>query len=135
MVSAVDIFPTVAGYAGTILPEGRVYDGFNVAALLEGRSSQSPRSEFYFYTANKPTIEGVRQGDWKLRIATPRLTKAQRKRGDKPKTAVEMYNLRKDIGESNNLATQHPERVTSMKKVMDKFDVELKADRRPSVTR
>jgi arylsulfatase A-like enzyme len=116
----IDLLPTFAGLTGANIPSDRVIDGKDIWPLIAGTPGAKSPHEFYFYYS-KSGIEAVRQGDWKLRI-----TKAN-------KTKVELYNLREDIGESKNLAAQNPERVAAMKKAMDEFDAELKANSRPSV--
>ena len=57
------------------------------------------------------TLQAVRSGDWKLRIV---------------KEKTELYNLAKDISESNNLASENPEIVKRLMKKMEEFDKELK---------
>ncbi|MDF7826853.1 sulfatase [Pontiellaceae bacterium B12227] len=130
----IDLLPTFAGLTGAAVPSDRVIDGKDIWPLIIGEAgAKSPHASYFYYSPSG--IEAVRQGDWKLRITNPRLTKVQREKGEKPKTVVELYNLREDIGESNNLATQYPERVAAMKKVMEEFDAELQANARKPVVR
>lgn len=50
----------------------------------------------------------IRQGDWKLV-----------KNGREP---LSLYNLADDVGETNNLATKHPERVDAMHAAWKQWD-------------
>lgn len=65
ILSTLDLFPTIAHYAGAALPKDRVLDGYDLSAYLEGRASKSPRNEMYFYFSNSDKMDGVRVGDWK----------------------------------------------------------------------
>ncbi|VGO13171.1 Arylsulfatase [Pontiella desulfatans] len=128
--SGIDLLPTIAGLSGAAVPSDRVIDGKDIWPLMVGAAgAKSPQDSYFYYS--KSGIEAVRQGDWKLRI--DRRKSAKKKKGGKQNSGVELYNLREDISESNNLATQYPERVAEMKKVMETFDAELQANARPPV--
>jgi hypothetical protein len=45
---------------------------------------------------------------------------------------VGLYNLAEDPGESVNLADQHPEKVKELRRRMERFDSELRANSRPA---
>ena len=114
VAGTIDLLPTFAKLAGARVPQDRVIDGKNILPLITGEpGAKSPHEAYYYYRGNN--LQAVRQGKWKLRTA------------GKP----ELYNLREDIGEQNNLASKHPDRVKQMRKVMKEFDQNLKANRRP----
>ena len=113
MASTVDIFQTICSIAGAEVPKDRVYDGYDLSPLLKNETDQSPRNELYFYNANSSTIDGVRLGDWKF------LYKGDRKKKEK---GMLLFNLKEDIGESNNLAEKYPEKVNELIKKMNSFD-------------
>ncbi len=61
------------------------------------------------------------QGDWKLivwKVPQPELRTSGKL---KPDADVELYNLKDDPFEKNNLAEAHPERVNEMKKMIDEW--------------
>ena len=58
----------------------------------------------------------VRVGDWK----------AIRTDTSKGKLELELYNLREDIGEKNNIAAANPEKLAELKKLMDQQHVPSK---------
>ena len=64
--SIMDILPTCAAWAGASLPEDRTIDGHDLTDYIEGRSQNSPRSEYFFYL--RTGLLGVRQGKWKLHL-------------------------------------------------------------------
>lgn len=62
----------------------------------------------------------LRQGDWKI-------VRHSRRAG--PPAAWELYNLREDIGESNNLAGERPERVAELAEIWERWDRQMAAPR------
>ncbi len=109
----IDMLPTFAAITGAQLPTDRIIDGENILPLMTGERAKSPHDSYYYYSGNSQ-IHAVRQGDWKFREV------------EKP----ELYNLREDISEQNNLAEVHPEKVKQMRQDMRDFDRELKKNRR-----
>ncbi|MBL8212887.1 MAG: sulfatase [Bryobacterales bacterium] len=89
ITSNMDILPTLAALAGAPLPKVRI-DGHNLSGMLRRPTDRHPYDAFFYWSANK--LEAVREGDWKLRQG-------------------ELYNLADDIGETRNVAAQHPDIV------------------------
>ena len=98
--ATIDLLPTMATLAGAPLPEDRHLDGVDLTAVLQGQSHD--RAPFHFYRGTK--LEAVRDGRWKLHF----------RKGDDE--ILELYDLAADIGESVNLAEQHPEIVARLTK-------------------
>ncbi|MCC7174426.1 MAG: arylsulfatase [Bryobacterales bacterium] len=105
-----DFLPTVADLAGTSAPKG--IDGISVLPALLGKP-QTPHEYLYWErrTANRLT-QAVRQGDWK----------GYRESEDGP---VELYDLKTDRGESNNVAAAHPETVARITRIMQSARVDV----------
>ncbi|MDZ8118777.1 sulfatase family protein [Pontiella agarivorans] len=125
MVSTLDLFPTLAAYAGAALPKDRIYDGYDVRRLLSGETTKSPRHEIYYYEANLPDMDGIRVGDWKFLYKGDRDLSKFRK-NMKPRNFKPMlFNLKDDPAERNNLYSAYPEKVEELKKQMDAFDATI----------
>jgi arylsulfatase A len=115
LVTTLDFMPTLAHLADAPLPENRILDGQNITALLkQGNSGKSEYDQFFYWS--KKRIEGMRQGNMKLRIAWDNKKKMRKK--------PELYDLENDISEKNNLAKQRPEVLANMIKVMLKAEKE-----------
>jgi arylsulfatase A len=109
LVSTLDFMPTLAHLADAPLPEHRIIDGHNITPLLkQGAGGKSEYDQFFYWS--KKRIEGMRQGHMKLRIAWDKKKKMRKK--------PELYDLKNDISEKNNLAEQRPEVLAHMTKMM-----------------
>ncbi len=110
-VSSLDILATIAELAGAAEDPKRPLDGVNLVPYLSGENSGVPHDAIYLrkFDGEKYT---VRHGDFKLII--------QWKGG-----APELYNLEEDIGEQNNIANQHPEKVQQLELLRKQWDSEL----------
>jgi arylsulfatase A-like enzyme len=102
-----DMFPTFADLVGTQPPEG--LDGVSILPTLLGQSG-SQRTRDYHYWEAAPA-QALRQGDWKLYR-------------DAPNKPAELYNLRTDIGETRDVASEHPEILARLAKLMAQAHVE-----------
>jgi len=101
MIHVVDMYPTLAGLAGAPLGKGKPLDGLDMwPTISEGRPS--PRTEIVYNV--EPFRAGIRQGDWKLIWRTPL------------PSAVELYDIREDPSEKNNVAAGNPEKVAALQK-------------------
>jgi alkaline phosphatase len=104
----VDLFPTVAEWAGVALPEDAKtsLDGVSLAAVLPNPEGTVRREALYWhYPHYHPGGDGpysaVRAGDWKLieHLEDGRL---------------ELFNLREDLGEQKDLAEERPEHAKQL---------------------
>jgi arylsulfatase A-like enzyme len=108
--ATIDLMPTFANLAGFKVPEDRTIDGVDQTNLLLGKSEQGARDNFLYLD------NAVRQGKWKYLRAKHKVFGYARDR--ERKLVEELYDLETDIGERNNLAARHPEKVTELKRLM-----------------
>jgi arylsulfatase A len=118
-----DILPTFAALAGGTIPSDRKIDGVNIWPQLAGAADVAPAHEtFYYYRGMR--LEAVRHGDWKLQIAPHNNPQAGKPEPFSPK----LYNLRADIGESNDVAAKHPEIVKELQSLVSAMAGDLGLD-------
>jgi len=92
-----DLMATACDLAGTELPEGRQSISF-LPTLLQ-RGAQREHEYLYWEFYERGSKQAVRFGPWKA-IRKPMF-----------EGSVELYNLDDDLGETNDLAKRHPEKV------------------------
>jgi len=120
-VHAVDFMPTFFAMAGAKLPAGYVTDGVDLTPLLNGRGRIASRALFWYmpfydvrWLATPSAI--IREGDYKLIDFFGDYIDEDRHAEYQPVARLELFNLRDDIGERNNLASRMPERAAAMRK-------------------
>ena len=118
LASTIDVLPTVAAVIGADLPSHPI-DGKNILPLMRGDAgARSPHDVFYQYYGGGQ-LQSVRDRRWKLHFPHQYRTLAGRPggTGGKPtaysqrRTGLELYDLKNDVGESNNVLDQHPDIV------------------------
>jgi arylsulfatase A len=122
LVTSMDFMPTLARLAGTTEPTDRVIDGKDISPLLLGEpGARSPREDVYHYLS--ASLEAVRHGKWKLHVA-----RDQKFGGSSQAIEPELYDLQADVGETTNVADQHPEIVEQLQAVAAKARRDLGDD-------
>lgn len=123
LVSQIDIMATLASATGAKLPpKNAAEDSHNLLPLLSD-PKQSVRTTHIHNT--KANSYAIRHNDWLLIDAkdgyisrkNPQWEKKHNYRPD-DQQAVELYNLKTDLGQRNNVASQHPETVNQLKKLL-----------------
>lgn len=119
----IDLFPTISRLIGAKLPE-QVIDGLDIWSLLTAeKGAKSPHEALYFYWLNR--LDAVRSGRWKLHFAHdyphPDPPGADSKPGPltKQKIDLALFDLESDIGETTNVADQHPDFVERLVKLAE----------------
>ena len=136
-VSAYDLTATVAKAGGAKPPQDKPFDGVDLTPVLTGESKISDNRPLFFRRRNiKVTVNqnqirqsAVRQGDWKyLRTYKP---------GGNGKYKPALYNLKRDIGETKNLAVENPSKTKTLSSLLDQWenDMSKTAEPMPGPTR
>lgn len=116
-----DLHMTALAAAGVdVKPEWKL-DGVNLLPFLSGEKPGPVHDALYWRFGEQMAI---RMGDYKLvRYDSNADTRTGGRR--QPVTAAKLYNLKADIGESRDLATEQPEKVKELQKVWDAWDATL----------
>jgi arylsulfatase A-like enzyme len=130
IASTIDLLPTIASWAGASLPS-RPIDGLDLGPLLEGRTRTGPRDHFFYYYGHE--LRAVRKGRWKLIFPHKSRSYAgvEPGRGGLPgpyasvETGLELYDLVGDIGETCDVAAEHPDIVAELQELAEKAREEL----------
>ena len=123
LAATIDLLPTVAKLIDAEVPTERTIDGKNIWPLMNGAvEAKSPHDVFYCYFDR--ALHAVRDRRWKLHLPHPYRTLAGKPGGKdgrpaqyaQAKTGIELYDLQNDVGETTNIATEHPEIVARLMK-------------------
>ena len=109
-INSVDLYPTLLELAGTKAETGYVLDGTSYLSLLTG-GANSKRAPLYWHfpgylgasenTWRTTPAGAIRDGDWKLLEFFEN-------------GKLELYNLKDDMGERNNLAATQPAKLKEL---------------------
>jgi len=121
LASTIDILPTVARLIGAELPARKI-DGLDIRPLMFATDgAHSPHDVFYCYYGNGQ-LQSVRDRRWKLHFPHSYRTLAGRTGGtgglpvkyDHRDIGEELFDLRADVGETTNVAADHPDVVARL---------------------
>ena len=125
-VSGIDFYPTMLEMAGAPKPSGQVLDGESIVPLLTQSGTLKRKAIFWHFPAYLQANYGwkgiwrttpagaVRQGNWKLIEYFEDDT-------------LELYNLKNDIGEQNNLAQEMPKKTKQLHDLLKNWRKSLNA--------
>ena len=120
-IQATDLYPTILRMLNVERPKDHVIDGVDFAKALHGEHMD--RGPMFTHVPGHggtphwlPPSMSVHDGDWKL-IRTFHY-------GQEGNHAYRLYNLREDIGENNNLAVTHQDKVKELDKLIEDYIVE-----------
>ncbi|GAB5562585.1 MAG: N-acetylgalactosamine-6-sulfatase [Synoicihabitans sp.] len=111
-VSAMDIYATATANSGTPTPDA--IEGVDLVPFVTGANPGVPHDTLFWRQGGRA---GLRHGDWKL----VRMGRWKQTDG----APWELYDLSRDLGETQNLATSHPEQLTAMVARWEKMNAEM----------
>ncbi len=104
-----DVFPTLSELAGAEAPED--VDGVSaLPSILGRRLAGHPQEKREYHYWEHRGGRAARMGNWKAILP----------RNNKP---LELYNLREDIGETDNVAEKHPKIAYKMKSILEEAHI------------
>ena len=122
LATAMDLLPTLAGYAGAVLAEGPGHevDGKDISALLEDPTRPSPHEYLFYYDGDTGLLSAVRDAEgWKLHIMNDFLP------------VLQLHYLPDDIHEGVNLFLKHLKEAVRLQEAAHAFDQEVAKNQRP----
>jgi uncharacterized sulfatase len=106
----IDLMPTLAAAAGAPLPAGVAIDGVDLMPVARGKTPALAERPIFWQSGY---YRAVRLGDWKLQVS------------ERPKKAW-LYNLATDPTEKTNLAAALPDRVASLRALLDRHQADAR---------
>lgn len=116
-----DLHVTALAAAGVeVKPEWQL-DGVNLLPFLTGEKTGAPHDALYWRLGQQMAI---RAGDYKL-VRHDQNADTQTGVQQQPVTAAKLYDLRRDIGETNDLAAAQPEKLRELQTRWNKWNATL----------
>jgi arylsulfatase A-like enzyme len=119
-ISTIDIYPTLLEIAGAAADDSHVPDGISLLPLMMGKTNSLKREKLFWhfpcYVGRGTPCSAIREGHYKLLEFFET-------------SAVELYDLSKDPGETRDLSRSQPELASRLKEKLHKLQKELGAPR------
>ena len=107
-VSHLDIFSTSAAIAKASVPGDRKIDGVDLLPYIKGEKTGDPHGSIFW---RQGAYRGILNKGWKMTVS------------ENPKK-VWLFNLDEDPFEQNDIASQHPEKVTELQALLKAHNAE-----------
>jgi len=128
----IDLLPTFVKLAGGEVPAEPVIDGRDLAPVLFNGAKQTSREAHYYFSGYN--LQAVRKGPWKLALVPQNDSLGGKGPSENSTKNPRLFNLDNDIGESKNIADQHPKIVEELKALASKMAAEI-AGQNPTARR
>ncbi len=129
---AIDLLPTLATAIGAELPSGPI-DGCDLGPWLAGSPPDRDPHESLAYYYDSGALQAVRSGPWKLHLPHRYATLAGQPGGHdgaparytNRETRLALYDLAHDLGETTDVAAEHPDVVARLLTQAERFRADL----------
>jgi arylsulfatase A len=113
MATTMDLLPTFCNLANVKIPDDRIYDGYDISAVIFG-NGPNPRNVVYYYRDTE--VFAIRKGGYKAHFITqPEYGSNVRTIHDPPL----LFNLDVDPSENYDVAQDHPDIIADIKKILE----------------
>jgi len=125
-VMGIDFYPTMLELARARRPAGHILDGLSIVPLLKGKGTLNREAIFWHFPAY---LESYNEKQWPWRTTPAGAVR----RGDFKLIEffedgkVELYNLKDDLGEKNNLAGTMPDKAEELHRTLVEWRKSVKA--------
>jgi arylsulfatase A-like enzyme len=127
LISLTDVMATLAAVTGFQLPQNAAEDSFNMLPALEGKVSAPIRPYLLTQAFRGAQSLSIRRGEWKYldhkgsggNNYDNEPLKQFSLMETEPTSSAQLYNLKTDPGERNNLIIKHPEIAAELKKLLE----------------
>ncbi|EMI43113.1 sulfatase [Rhodopirellula sp. SWK7] len=130
VAASIDVLPTLAGLCGGELPSWTI-DGKDIWPLMSGEAGATSPHNAYVLMHGPGT---VRSGKWKFYPWQEGKSKSKRDNTRRARSTfpVQLYDTVADIGETTNVAEDHPEIVQRLTEAYETAVAEINQNRRPN---
>ena len=118
-VGLIDIYATLADLTGQKLREGEAEDSFSFRKILEGGLNHPTRDHIIYFSGSHSL--SLKQGDWKYidRLGSAGFTAPVSVKPSENGPKAQLYNMKDDPLEQNNLYLEHRDRAERMARELE----------------
>jgi len=118
VITAMDLFVTLANITACKVPEDRIIDGKDILPLIKcEENALSPHEAVYLFNPNRG-LQSIRYKNWKFVLANK-----------KRKVPMQLYDLSNDLGEITNVAEHHTKLINKLMKMAENANKSIKENR------
>ncbi|MDZ4402002.1 sulfatase [Prosthecobacter sp.] len=129
LCSTMDMLPTFAALVEAKLPPHKI-DGHDIRPILfAAANTKSPWDDDGFFYYRMEQLQAVRAGDWKLYL--PLEGKFFTLKNKREPSKLELYDVRNDVGEQQEVSAQHPDVVQRLTALAEKARADIGDFNRP----
>ena len=112
-----DFFPTIVEMTSSTMPQGKICEGVSLMPLINGKKKLPERALYWHFPhysnhGLQSPAGAIRFGDYKLIEYFENKT-------------VQLFNLKKDIGELNDLAASNPKKVKELRDMLHSWQASI----------
>jgi arylsulfatase A-like enzyme len=125
LVCLTDLMATCADLLGEKLPSTAGEDSVSLLPALLGKARESARATVVHHSVNGSFA--LREGRWKLELCPDSGGWSPPRPGSKEAAKlplVQLYDMTADVGEKNNVQAEHPEVVTRLTRLLERYVAE-----------
>lgn len=108
-----DLTASILAAANAPVPVEAKPEGLNLLPVLQGQSKEVERTLFWRFNTAARQQRAVRSGEWKLLVDSDHLM---------------LFNLRRDIGEREDLAQERPDLVAKLSNLLSQWETDVNAE-------
>ncbi len=122
VICSTDLYATIADLLEHELTTGEAQDSYSYLPVLKGENYKRPIREATVHHSLNGHFS-IRKGDWKYIDAQGHGGFAQIKESV-PEDSVQLYNLKDDFAETNNVYREYPDIVNELKSLLEKYKIQ-----------
>jgi arylsulfatase A-like enzyme len=115
-----NLLATSAAMLGQKIPDNAGEDSFSILPLLQEKKLDRPAFEAVVHQSAGGML-AIRHGKWKLILGRGEGSSAKQTKNDDDGPPVQLYDLAGDLGETKNVAADHPEIVKRLTDLLQKY--------------
>lgn len=122
IVCLTDFMATTADILGVTLPATSAEDSVSLLPIFEGKTAKPVREAIVHHSINGSFV--IRQGNWKVAFCRDSGGWSEPRPGNAANSSlpdVQLYDLATDIGERTNVQDRHPEIVSRLTKLLERY--------------